>query len=446
MVNSSAMSSLLSFRASRSSNIMSTPRKQKNSASTTAYSASASAADQQDDLSIMSIYTCDDRSQRYTTTASASTSFSVAGRSSSGETTTNKKKKGRNSSDVDYSSASCASVVSDVTFNGMLPPVLENDNDENDGDDVSLDSSTSNHEFIIHCKNNERIYVPSMQGKLIKSRCSYFRLLLRSGGGIIHMDNNSEDDADTTTGGSSSTSINSKKTTTTTATTTTATTKKDDNRILTKETWSSRTVRQLIELLTEGTTWIENDHEQFEELSRACEEVDVRLCLGSLINNHDILDRASTYRFFQLRNIQKYKFKLMGKIQSWQWMNLLQKGILLLLESKVLMFTVSPPSDGTRHLPTTSSSTSSKIVTKIVGSSTSSSTSSSSSSSSSVGGRRPKQQRLLKCDDLYSEFCVYSERSKINVLYTILSLCSIRNSNSNSNSNSSDRISCLLEH
>ena len=168
---------------------------------------------------------------------------------------------------------------------------------------------------------------------------------------------------------------------------------KRDNRILAKETWSTRTARPIIELLTEGTTWIENDHRRFIELSRACGEINVHLCLGSPINYHDILDRASTLRFFQLIDAQKFQFKLAGSIKSWQWMHLLQNGILLLLKSKVLMLSVAPPSEGSEQL--------SKIAASV-----------------------PRQQRLSKCDELYSEFYVYSERSKINTLYTIMDLLS----------------------
>ena len=107
-----------------------------------------------------------------------------------------------------------------------------------------------------------------MQGKLIKCRCRRFRVSLGSSGDGVLIVGGPDSDGNTKEQEEKS---------------------KRDNRILAKETWSST-----IELLTIGTTWIKNDHRRFIELSRACEEINVRLCLGSPINYHDILDRAST--------------------------------------------------------------------------------------------------------------------------------------------------------
>ncbi|OEU23266.1 hypothetical protein FRACYDRAFT_233438 [Fragilariopsis cylindrus CCMP1102] len=377
--------------SSSSSNSTST-QKQKQSRDNITITSSSDHQDQ-DDLSIVSIYRSPDRLQQ---------------QQSSMKITTTKDKynnKGGRSS--------ARSVMSEVTLpNGFLPA------------------------------KNERVYVPSIQGKLIKSRCKHFRVLLRSGGGVIYVDkktteDNSLDDTYASNSASNSTAVDDskkdlsaaatkKKPTppTTIITTKTTNNNNNNNRILTKEAWSSRTTRHIIELLTEGTTWIENNVCRFAELCNACEEINVRLCLGSLINYHDIIDRASTYRFFQLRDINKYQFKIIGTIKSWQWMNLLQRGILLLCKTNVLMLTIAPPNDGTGHLPM--SATSSKIVTKV-----------------NTSAQQPQQQRLLKCDDLYTEFCVYSEKSKINVLYTILDLFSISNNDNESEgkSKSSTRLS-----
>jgi hypothetical protein len=418
--------------SSSSSNSTST-QKQKQSRDNITITSSSDHQDQ-DDLSIVSIYRSPDRLQQ---------------QQSSMKITTTKDKynnKGGRSS--------ARSVMSEVTLpNGFLPAVIEDhhdsdDSDNDDDDDLSSllnGDSTGNHEFIIHCKNNERVYVPSIQGKLIKSRCKHFRVLLRSGGGVIYVDkktteDNSLDDTYASNSASNSTTVDDKKKElpaaatkkkpthptppTTIITTKTNNNKISNNRILTKEAWSSRTTRHIIELLTEGTTWIENNVCRFTELCNACEEINVRLCLGSLINYHDIIDRASTYRFFQLRDINKYQFKIIGTIKSWQWMNLLQRGVLLLCKTNVLMLTIAPPNDGTGHLPM--SATSSKIVTKV-----------------NTSAQQPQQQRLLKCDDLYTEFCVYSEKSKINVLYTILDLFSTSNNDKESKgkSKSSTRLS-----
>jgi hypothetical protein len=268
--------------------------------------------------------------------------------------------------------AAAPSVMSDVSSHSTI--LEENEYLQS----AEMGDNSPSNEFIIQCKNGEMIFIPNGQGRVIKSRCRHFRFLLSTGRGghIIVGGDEKKDDDD------------------------------DDNRILKKDNWTIGTARHVIELLTDGTTWIENDQRRFVELAKACEEIEVRLCLGSMINYHDILDQASTYKFFDLINIDKYQFKLQGIVKSFQWMHLLHKGILLLLKSKILMITVAPPTDGTAELPT--SAKSSKIVTKL---------------SPSV----PNQDRLTKCDDLYSEFCVYSNGCKINALLTILDLLSKTN-------------------
>ena len=221
--NYSSMGGLLGFRASRKAPLI------------------VATADQDDAVSIVSIAT--NRSQRFNSTDNWKE--------------TRKKIKNDNSSS--------RSVMSDVTCHTMS--AVPEDNNE------SLDSTSSTHEFIVECENGERIYVPSMQGELIKSRCRHFRVSLGSSGDGVLIVGGPDSDGNTKEQEDKS---------------------KRDNRILAKETWSSRTARHIIELLTEGTTWIENDHRRFIELSRACGEINVHLCLGSPINYHDILDRAST--------------------------------------------------------------------------------------------------------------------------------------------------------
>ncbi|KAG7365709.1 hypothetical protein IV203_028379 [Nitzschia inconspicua] len=250
------------------------------------------------------------------------------------------------------------------------------------------DLTLHGNEFVIQCKRGDMLFVANAQAKIIKARCRHFRLLLSTGrGGHVIIPNAS--DVQTDKG-----KENKDKNDTSTGL--------QDNRILHKETWSIGTARRVIELLTEGTTWIENDHRHFRNLSKACDECDIKLCLGSLINYHDILDQESTFRFFDLISLNNYQFKFQAIISSWQWMHLLHKGILLLPKCKVLMITVAPPSGGTPLLPTSAKATATKISPSL-----------------------PNQQRLAKCDTLCSEFCVYSTHgSKINALLTILDFLS----------------------
>jgi hypothetical protein len=245
----------------------------------------------------------------------------------------------------------------------------------------------SGNEFVIQCQNGDMLFVANAHAKIIKARCRHFRLLLATGQGghvfvpVPNASGNKKNDQPEQQ---------------------TPKVVKEDGRILHKETWSIGTARHVIELLTEGTTWIENDHRHFRSLSKACEEIDVKLCLGSLINYHDILDQDSTFRFFDLISLRNYQFKFQAVVTSWQWMHLLHRGILLLPKSKVLMITVAPPNGGTPLLPTSPQSTTTKISPSL-----------------------PNQQRLAKCDTLCSEFCVYSTHgSKINALLAILDFLS----------------------
>lgn len=249
---------------------------------------------------------------------------------------------------------SCSdSVLSDISFSATPSSVPK----EISGSSVGR---ASTHEFLLECDNGERIYVPSPQGMMIKSRCQYVQVALET------KKNNSM-----FWGGSDSESVSS-----------------SEHRIVTMKKWSPRTARHMVELLSDGVTWIDNDQNKFVELLRACDEVNVRLYLGSPINYHDILDRGGTLRFFQLLDEEKYRFQLAGTIKSNQWMSLIQKGILLGLDSSLLMLSVETSSE---------TDTESKDV----------------------------QRRLSKCDGLYSEFSVYSNRSTINSLYTILSILRI---------------------
>eukprot|EP00535_Pseudo-nitzschia_heimii_P006603 CAMPEP_0197178052 /NCGR_PEP_ID=MMETSP1423-20130617/3446_1 /TAXON_ID=476441 /ORGANISM="Pseudo-nitzschia heimii, Strain UNC1101" /LENGTH=580 /DNA_ID=CAMNT_0042627707 /DNA_START=31 /DNA_END=1773 /DNA_ORIENTATION=- len=260
------------------------------------------------------------------------------------------KRKKRN----DVSSAD--SVLSDVTFSmaPTAPPRVIHNSPRN---------ISSTDEFILECDNGERIYVPSAQGVAIKSRCRYLRQSLET----------NKDESISWGAASDSDSV--------------TVTRGPEQRIITKKTWSPRTARHLIELLGEGSTWIQNDQNRFVELLKACDEINIRLHLGSPINYHDVLDPANSVRYFKLSDHRKFCFQLAGTIHSYQWIHLIEKGILLHLDSEVLMLSTAPSVDRSEDSEAT-------------------------------------KKRLAKCDELYSEFNVYSGRSRVNTLYTILNVLS----------------------
>ena len=217
---------------------------------------------------------------------------------------------------------------------------------------TEIDSLTSSDEpevhyrtdFVLECNGGESIFVTSAQGKVVQSRCFYFR-------DRFH--------ADAT------------------------------ERIIKKPEWSVATARRLIELLSTGFTWIENDASTFSELVEAAEQVSVELRLGSLINYHDTLGKEATQKFFKMINIEKYQFKLQATIKSSQWSELIRRGILLLLKAKVIMVKAAHTSPVESH---------------------------------SIKG--PSQDRLNKCDSISSEFCVYAN-GKVDVLLNMANVLSL---------------------
>jgi hypothetical protein len=207
-----------------------------------------------------------------------------------------------------------------------------------EGDDSVVGPS----EFVIECKNGEMVFVTAAQGKVVQSRCRYFRDLLAAGA------------------------------------------KAGEGSVMKNPNWSVSTVRRLIELLTTGSTWIDNDASCFAELSEVAEEAVVELRLASLINYYDVLDRQSTRQFFKMIDINKYQFKIRATVKSCQWMELMKRGILLLLKSKVIMVKTGP-----------------KVIPK---------------SQKKVS---PTTERLTKCDSICSEFCVYAN-GNVNAVLTIM--------------------------
>jgi hypothetical protein len=199
-------------------------------------------------------------------------------------------------------------------------------------------------DFIIECNNQEMVFVTSAQGKAVLSRCHYFRDHFLSGWD------------------------------------------ETEDRILKKPDWTLGIARRLVELLTTGSTWIENDASCFAELVEAAEHVSVELRLGSLINYYDVLGKEDTTKFFNMLNLEKYQFKFQATVKSWQWLELMRRGILLLLKSKVIMVKAAP-----------------KIAHK------------------AQTRPAPTKERLNKCDSIRSEFCVYAD-GKMNVLLTMLDI------------------------
>eukprot|EP00536_Pseudo-nitzschia_multiseries_P010571 jgi/Psemu1/67489/estExt_Genemark1.C_3270030 len=293
----------------------------------------------------------------------------------------------RNSISKKTDAVPCAqSVMSDVSFN-TLPVLFEDDLSDDDEFDNSLsDPMSTKHAFLVECNNGEQIYVPSWKGRLIKARCRHFRMALGRHSGsctlVVGVGNSSNSTINST--------ISNSEEKTDLATGSETETYVLNNRVLHKKNWSPRTARHIIELLTDGNTWIEHEskhHRRFVELLKACDELSVRLCLGSVINYHDVLDPANSLRFFQLSgNTSLHRFRLTGTITSWQWVQLLRSGVLLHLNSTRVLMLSSRESDNLSE--------------------------------------RRTQQRLSKCDDLYSEFSVYSEKSTMNTLYTIFDLLS----------------------
>lgn len=236
------------------------------------------------------------------------------------------------------------SVVSSKTFASAFEvngACAESDTSSCTDDSALFDGRT---DFIIECNNKEMVFVTSAQGRAVLSRCHYFRDCFLSGWD------------------------------------------ETEDRILKKPEWSLGIARRLVELLTTGSTWIENDASCFAELVRAAEYVCVELRLGSLINYYDILGKEDTTKFFSMLDLEKYQFKFQATIKSWQWLELMRRGILLLLKAKVIMVKAAP-----------------KIAHK------------------AQTRPAPSKERLNKCDSIRSEFCVYAD-GKMNVLLTMLDI------------------------
>jgi hypothetical protein len=226
-------------------------------------------------------------------------------------------------------------------------PILSSSDTTSSSDGAEQHTHEGPSDFVIECQHGEMVFVTAAQGKAVLQRSNYFRVLFRVGSG---------------------------------------------DRIVKKPEWSLATARRMIELLTTGRSWIENDASCFSRMVEAAKEVAVELRLGSLINNHDTLEQEDTHKFFRMINLEKYQFKIQTKITSWQWMTLMHRGILLLLKSKVIMIKTAP-------------SISEKVQSR----------------------PPPTNERLMKCNSMCSEFCVYAD-GNISALLDIMDiLCPLTN-------------------
>ena len=138
----------------------------------------------------------------------------------------------------------------------------------------SLTSSSSREDvvdapsdFVIECKQGERLFVTSFQGELIRSRCRYFHSELLS----------------------------------------------CNDQVVKKLNWDIGMMRHIVELLSTGSTAIPNDEEFFSELLCAADELGVDVRLTSLINQYDILNKISTDRFFP----SQAPGSSFGKVAAW---------------------------------------------------------------------------------------------------------------------------------
>lgn len=148
-----------------------------------------------------------------------------------------------------------------------------------------------------------------------------------------------------------------------------------NGQILHEPGWSAANVRRLIEISTTGSTWIENDASKFADFQKAAKELSMDIRLTSLINNQDMLTSTSTDNFFEMMHFENYQFKLSAALKSSQWLQLLRMGILLMSNSKLLAVKLACY----KNKP------------------------------SNKNTEGPSEDRLLKCDGISSEFCVYSK-------------------------------------
>lgn len=217
------------------------------------------------------------------------------------------------------------------------------DDEEEDGTEISTSTASHSNEFVIQCQNDEMVFVTAEEGKRILRRCRPLRELIVE----CHQHEGSQ--------------------------------------ILRQPLWTTSNVRRLIELLSVGRTWVENDVDVFGGFQKTSEELSLDIRLTSLINYQDTLSASQTRNFFELLNIEKYQFKLHAALKSEQWISLYNAGILLMSKSKLLSVRLGE-GDNT-ELPT--------------------------------------KERLDRCDSLPSDFCVYAS-GNMQAIFGIMNLLAPR--------------------
>lgn len=220
------------------------------------------------------------------------------------------------------------------------------ESDTSSSSGVDEDEIHAPNEFIVECKDGQGVFVTASQGILIKARCRYFHSELLANG---------------------------------------------SDQVVRKPNWDIGTIRHIIELLSSGSTCIPNDETSFLPLQSVADELGIDIRLTSLINQHDILTKVSTDRFFPMINDEYLQFNICATVTSAQWTRLLKKGILLLMQQSVLRVKFVPTDDDAI------------------------------SNNESQSG--PSTQRLQACDSLCSLSKVYA-KGNFKALVTILDIIS----------------------
>lgn len=240
------------------------------------------------------------------------------------------------------------SVISNASTKGSLFGKTITVEDESSSDDED-DAGNYPHEFVIQCKDDETVFVTAWQGKKALGRCAHLRELV-----VASSDNG-------------------------------------NGQIVHQPSWSVSNVRRVIEVLTMGSTWIENDVAAFEEFQKIAKELWIDIRLTSLINYQDMLTNSTTDMFFKMMHFENYQFKISATVRSSQWLQLLKMGILLMSKSKVLSLKMA------------------KFE---------------SSKTKKTGAAGPSQERLAKCDNIFSDFCVYAH-SNMQAVFSIMNLLAV---------------------
>lgn len=210
-------------------------------------------------------------------------------------------------------------------FRRNVAVVAETSSDEED--DLSIAQC---HEFIVQCNGGETVFVTAAQGKQMLKRCPALRNLVLEA--------------------------------------------YDEGKgpVINKSSWTASNVRRLIEVLTSGSSWIDNEARLYEDFQKFSKELGLDIRLTSLINYNDLLPSSTAKTLFKLLNLEHYQFKLTATVKSSQWLYLLNKGILLMSNSKLLCVKMADfPTKRTK-------------------------------------GNESNEERLAKCDSICSDFRVYA--------------------------------------